>query len=705
MLPLIISYIATGLAIAVGAVALWRNPRSLIHGVLALGMAFFAAEALCVGVITHYVAPEDLLFWQKLKLFISSFLPGIWLIFSLIFARSNYMSFLSRWKWPLLGTLVAVPLFVLLGADNLVVGSPVFKTPTIFSFKLGTAGHLLYVAFLVLTVLVLANLERTLRNAKGHARWQIKFMVLGLGGLFGVRLYADSQAVLFKVVGTNFDIVNIAALALACLMIMRSLARTKVLEFDFYLSHAVLYNSFTVLVVGIYFVVVGLVARLSYEFQVLADPSLISLVVLVAILAFAVFILSDKLRYRRKKFISRHFKRPVYDYQKVWAGFTENTASLTSIKDLCLAVTTLVSHTCDVLAVSLWVIDDQQDKLSLAHSTMLSENQGANLDIRPEFSKDLIALLKLRSVPVDLAAPSDEAAYDLYQIYQAEFEMLKTQYCVPLRAAGKLIGVVTLGKKVMNQPLSFEDYELLRTIGDQVAASLLNLKLSEKLRQAKELEAFQVMSAFFMHDLKNLASKLSLVSQNMPVHFKNEEFRQDASQTMSQCVEKIKGMCNRLSLLSQTLQLEPREVDLNKLAARTLEGMNGQLMARVTRNLGKLPPLMLDDEQMEKVLLNLLLNANEAAGGDGRIELSTSHNQSQDWVEVRVSDNGCGMSREFMEKYLFKPFQTTKQQGMGIGLFHCKTIVEAHGGKIEVESTEGVGTTFRVLLPTGYGRV
>jgi hypothetical protein len=323
------------------------------------------------------------------------------------------------------------------------------------------------------------------------------------------------------------------------------------------------------------------------------------------------------------------------------------------------------------------------------------------LAIGPEFNKELIALLTLRSVPVDLSVPTDEPAYNLYQAHKAEFEMLQVQYCVPLRAAGKLIGIMTLGKKVMNQPLSFEDYELLRTIGDQVAASLLNLKLSEKLRQAKELEAFQVMSAFFMHDLKNLASKLSLVNQNMPVHFDNEEFRQDASHTMSQCVEKIKGMCSRLSLLSQTLQLELTEVDINTLIAKTIDGMNGQYTVTIVSNFGKMPPLMLDRDQMEKVFFNLLINANEAAGRDGQISLTTSYDQSQGWAEFSVADNGCGMSREFMEKYLFKPFQTTKQQGMGIGLFHCKTIVEAHGGKIQVESEEGVGTTFQVLLPAG----
>lgn len=701
MFPLIISYISAGLAILVGMAVLWRNPRSLIHGLLALGMVLFAAEALCVGVIAYYVAPEGLFFWQKLKLFVSSFLPGIWLIFSLIFARSNYILFLSRWKWPLLGTLTAVPLSVLLCWDNLLVENPVFKTSSVFLFKLGQAGYLLYIVFLLLTVWTVANLERTLRQSKGHVRWQIKFMVLGLGGLFGVRLYTDSQTVLFKVLGSNSDIVNITALTIACIMMMKSLVRTRLLEFDFYLSRSVIYNSFTILVVGVYFVAVGVVTRLVYQFRVLADPSVITFLVLVAVLGVAIFLLSDKLRYRRKRFISRHFKRPIYDYQKVWSGFTENTASLTNIKDLCFAVTALVSHTCDVLSVSLWLIDDQQESLSLAHSTMFSENQAASLPINSQFKRDLIALMTQRFVPLDLSAPTDESAYDLRASFQSECEMLHIRYLVPLRAAGKLTGIMTLGTKVLDEPLLFEDYELLRTIGDQVAASLLNLKLSEKLRQAKELEAFQVMSAFFMHDLKNLASKLSLVNQNMPVHFENEEFRQDASQTMSQCVEKIKGMCNRLSLLSQTLPIEPREVDLNGLIKRTIEGMNGQFMARVARNFGKLPPLILDDEQVQKVLVNLLLNANEAVDDKGQIELTTSYNQGQGCVEVCVSDNGCGMSPEFKEKYLFKPFQTTKQQGMGIGLFHCKTIVEAHGGRIEVESTEGVGTTFRVLLPAG----
>jgi len=68
---------------------------------------------------------------------------------------------------------------------------------------------------------------------------------------------------------------------------------------------------------------------------------------------------------------------------------------------------------------------------------------------------------------------------------------------------------------------------------------------------------------------------------------------------------------------------------------------------------------------------------------------------------ITVSDNGCGMSGEFIEKHLFKPFYTTKKKGLGIGLYQCKSIVEAHGGSIKVKSKEGMGTDFTVYLPLG----
>ena len=114
-------------------------------------------------------------------------------------------------------------------------------------------------------------------------------------------------------------------------------------------------------------------------------------------------------------------------------------------------------------------------------------------------------------------------------------------------------------------------------------------------------------------------------------------------------------------------------------------------------HLGVAPALAADRDQLLKVLENLMMNASDAVGQDGQIAVSTGRHEN--WAIITVRDNGCGMSREFVEKNLFRPFQTTKKQGMGIGLYHCKTIVEAHGGRIHVESEEGKGSIFRVLLP------
>jgi putative PEP-CTERM system histidine kinase len=266
-----------------------------------------------------------------------------------------------------------------------------------------------------------------------------------------------------------------------------------------------------------------------------------------------------------------------------------------------------------------------------------------------------------------------------------------------LAAGDDLLGFISLDDRVSERPLSFEELELLRTIADQVAASLLNLRLSERLRQAKELEAFQTVATFFVHDLKNLASRLSMTLKNLPVHFDNPEFREDALRLMSSSVDQINSICSRLSLLRGKLEIRPVEIDLNQVVKATAASLNGSLTGRLVENLQPVPKVLADPEQIQKVLTNLILNACEAVGREGEIHVTTGRRNG--WAQFTVKDTGCGMSKEFMDHCLFRPFRTTKPKGTGIGLFQSKMIVEAHSGLLEVESREGKGTTFRVLLP------
>jgi putative PEP-CTERM system histidine kinase len=258
------------------------------------------------------------------------------------------------------------------------------------------------------------------------------------------------------------------------------------------------------------------------------------------------------------------------------------------------------------------------------------------------------------------------------------------------------MGIAILADRVGGIPYTVEELDLLKCVGDQIAGGLLNLRLTDEMTRGKELEAFQAMSAFFVHDLKNAASTLSLTLKNLPVHFDDPVFRQDVLRGMGETAERINQLISRLTALRR-LELNFAEVDLNSIIDDAVKGLNGTANVKVVRDLRLHPKVKLDRDQFASVISNLLVNAREAVGPGGEVRIETA--QDDEWAIVSVADNGCGMTPAFMKSSLFRPFQTTKKKGLGIGMFQSKMIVEAHRGRILVESEPAVGTTFRIMLP------
>ncbi|MGD0625452.1 MAG: XrtA/PEP-CTERM system histidine kinase PrsK [Thermodesulfobacteriota bacterium] len=692
----IFSIIAAVFSIVLAFFVLFRDRHSLVHWIFSVGMLVLAIEAVSTGISIYALSPAEVLRWQRFGFLAGSLIPGIWLLFSLTFGRANYKEFLSKWKWPVLAIFtLPIGIVAILGGDFF-EGLDLSQF-SVGSLRIGWAGYLFHLIFLMGAVLILMNLERTLRTSSGRMRWQIKFMILGIGSLFGVRIYTASQIILFRSLSLDLQVINNGALIVASILIMRALFRARIFNVDFYVSHTFLYNSLVILFVGIYLFAVGILAKLAIYFEGPIALPFGAFFLFLGLLGLVIFLLSDRLRKRLKWFISRNFERPIHDYQKEWTKFTQQTTRVTEIKDLCSVITKMVSKTLDVLSVTIWLLDEKSESVELGGTTIFSEKQLQDL---PSIQKDvmeLILVIRREKLPVDFDFSEGKWAKEEGKANRDLISLTRIRHCLPLIASGKFLGVMTLSDRVGNEPLSSEDFDLLKTIADQTAGSLLNLKLSANLRKAKEMEAFQTMSAFFVHDLKNLASKLSLTMQNLPIHFDNAEFRNDAVRTISQSLAKINGMCSRLSSLGQKLELQRTEADLNELVKNTISGLNGCFRTSLVVDLHPLAKIDIDQEQIQRVLVNLILNANEAIKEGGEIRVTTEHQDG--FIVLSVSDNGCGMSKEFVQNSLFRPFQTTKKQGMGIGLYHSKMIVEAHGGRMEVESEEGKGTTMRVLLP------
>jgi putative PEP-CTERM system histidine kinase len=356
-----------------------------------------------------------------------------------------------------------------------------------------------------------------------------------------------------------------------------------------------------------------------------------------------------------------------------------------------------LSDTFNVLSVTVWLVDESGKRLIFGASTSLLDPNPKALADEEEDLSEIIEAIRQNPSPMDIEVSNERWAKLLKRANPDHFRAGGHRVCVPVQTGGEPLGLIMLGDRVSGAPFLIEDLELLKCIGDQVGSGLLGLRLSGKLVQAKELEAFQTISAFFVHDLKNTAHTLSLMLQNLPAHFDNPAFRQDALQTIGKGAQRLNEIINRLSLLRHEAALKLEAGDLNEVVISALAGLEPALKTKLTRSLPPLPKIMIDANQLQKVVTNLVLNAQDAVGEAGEIGIETG--QSRGWLSLNVKDNGCGMSREFISGSLFRPFRTTKKKGIGIGLYHCKAIVEAHRGRIEVESEEGKGTSMRVLLP------
>ena len=514
----ILFHLAALLSAGLGLFALIRDYRARVNQSFALGMLALAAENALAGFSSSpLLPPYEVLFWQEWKTVATALLPGSWLLFSITYAREEARTLQSVWKWtlalafalPLLAASVLAPQFF---AD-----APLLTDDHQWLLRLGRVGYGFYLLQLMAAVLVLMNFELTIRASSGRSRWQVKLMVLGMGGYFALRTYSFSQTLLFRSLETGISQVEAAALIVANLLVMGSIYRGRFSQIKIYLSETTLHHSITLLVVGAYLLSVGAIGWVLSRFGNVQSIGFITFYIFLVLLGLAMVLLSDRLRLKIKLLVSRHFKRSPHDYRKIWLSFTQQTFSILDPKTLCVALVRLIAQTFDALSVTIWLFADDQETLTFAASTHLLHQPSQSLHLGAQFPRDVLELAGDSLGAIHLESAAAESLVRFREFNAKAFREASARYCCPLVASDRLVGVMTIGDRVAHLPFSLEDFDLLKTVCDQMAASLINLQLSEELRKSRQFEMLQVLSSFLLHDLKNLASSLSLTVQNLPI--------------------------------------------------------------------------------------------------------------------------------------------------------------------------------------------
>lgn len=651
-------------------------------------MILLAADGVLAGIQSAFGAS---LWLAEAELLLKAMQPGVWLWFSMTYSRGAYREVLHK-RWYFLVAAILIPAGLVAGYHGHLFTPVSFEGTDTPVLRCTSAAKLIYAVSLLVTVVVLMNLEQTLRSAIGTMRWRVKFVVLGLAVIFGARIYTVTDMVLYSYTKPAMPAIEAVALLIGCLFMTFAYLRQGFAEIEIYPSAALLQSSATIFIAGGYLLLVGLLAQAVVFFGGEAGFEFRALMILLALAVLGVMLLSERFRRGIKRWVAAHLHRPQHDSRKVWMELSRRISDRRDPHGLCEAAVKVISETFGALSVNLWLVEKVRQRLVLGAST-------SRLPGEEQCPDEAIELPNPRALPgpFDLDRVDEPWAAALRRRSEGQFGEGGHRICLPLSSGDSWLGMAILADRVNGDAYSVEEVELLKCMGDQIAAGLHNMRLATEVSMAREMEAFRTMSAFFVHDLKNAASALNLTLKNLPMHFENPDFRADALRSIGNTARRIDDLVGRLSALPRQPNLKPEDSDLNELVSEALNTIAWQPDVELSRVLHPLPRILADRGQIRSVVTNLVANAQDALNGCGRIQVQTDYRDER--VVLSVADNGCGMSPAFVRESLFHPFRSTKKRGLGIGAYQCRMIVEAHGGSIHVESETGNGTTFRVSLP------
>jgi putative PEP-CTERM system histidine kinase len=570
-------------------------------------------------------------------------------------------------------------------AASIVVGVPPPGVP-----ELGRPTHLIgFAIVLAIAILGLALDEQVYRGTPAQFKWHVRPLALALGGVVGYDLILYSDAALFRVLDENLWAARGIAQAMTVPLFALAVSRNRDWSFEVKVSRSVMASSTTLLVTSAYLLVVAAGGYYVRFFGGSWGRALESALIFAALLLLAMVVVSETFRAKLRVFVAKNFFAYRYDYREEWLKFTRTLAANPGSLPLYESCIHALSDLVESQGGALWLRQEVGGYAQVARTMLAAVDKSEPADSRlASFMQRTGWVIELRD------ARADPARYNGLELPAWLEAMPNVWLIVPLLAGDELVGFVLLARPRVDIDLNWEILDLLKTAGKQAASYLAYARATEALLEARKFESFNRMSAFVVHDLKNLVAQLQLLLRNAERHHGNPDFQRDMLETVEHVVDRMNQLMMQLRSGETPIE-RPRPVDLAAIVRRVeLSRAAGRSGLEI-----EAPPGVVvygHEDRLERVIGHLVQNAFDASGENPRIVVRVAR-QGDDAV-VEVSDWGRGMAPDFVRDRLFKPFQTTKTGGMGIGAYESQQYVNELGGQILVASVPDQGTSVRVLL-------
>jgi putative PEP-CTERM system histidine kinase len=583
-----------------------------------------------------------------------------------------------RLAYGLLGVFIALTLFA---------GEPP-QTP---DFDEPVATEVAFGLLLARTIVGLVLAEQLYRRTQPGWRWNVRPLCLGVAGLFLYDLVLFADALLYRVLDPNIWGARGFVNALVIPLLALAAARNREWNLTVSVSRSLISGSTALFASGAYLLLIAGVGYYVRYFGGSWGRALEIVLVFAGLLLLGLVLVSGTFRSKMRVLTSKHFFAYRYDYREEWLKITRalSDASAATTPQTCIrALAELVESP----AGALWLRrgDDgfvPAANLNMSMATSVEPLQGS----LPQFLARtgwVIDLDEFRARP---------GAYLGFEAPEWLGSIPEAWLLIPLPNADTLIGFVVLAQPRVRIELNWEVLDLLKTAGRQVGSYLALLQAGEALLEARKFDAFNRMSAFVVHDLKNLVAQLQLLLHNAQRHRENPDFQRDMLGTVEHVVGRMNHLMTQLRAGATPIE-SAQSIDLATIARR-VQPLRGRAGVELDLDLGVC--VVGHQDRLERVVGHLVQNAFDAVGDNPRVRIRVFRSEEEGVIEI--TDNGVGMTPEFVRERLFRPFQTTKQLGMGIGAYESMQYVSTLGGRITVDSQPGRGTTVSVFLPLAVG--
>ncbi len=544
---------------------------------------------------------------------------------------------------------------------------------------------------LILSVVALLLVENLLRNTRPERRWGIKFLCFGIGGLFAYDFFLYADALLFNHISEDLFAARGVINAFIVPLVAVSARRNPDWSIDVFVSRQVIFHSASLIGAGGYLLVMAAAGLYLREFGGELGVVLQAVFLFVAAILLLLILFSGSARAQLKEVISKHFFSYKYDYRDEWLRFITTISSTEGGVGLAHRIIEGISDIVESPQGAVWTCGDDK-QFTLLDSWNLAVPAG-DQTVDATFTR----FLEQRQTVInlqELSANPDQ--YGVLVVPDWLIAVRRAWLVVPLLHHDNLLGFLLLCEPRASRDVDREDYVLLTTVGRQAASYLAERAAASALAEARQFDEFNRRFAFVLHDIKNLVSQLSLLVQNADRHKNNPAFQEDMVQTVKESVVKMNGLLVRLhesgreAAATSVVELAPllnKMIDLNS-------GRNGVISFE--SDVDGIA-VVADAERLQAVIAHLVDNALDAIADDGAVTVRLNARGGEAVIEV--VDDGSGMDDDFIQNELFRPFRTTRTGGFGIGAYESREFVRELGGRLEVESTPGVGTLIRISLP------